>query len=92
MTVRLENALPLLSVYNGSTHRIPPQLSFWASKITHFRINQGQNIFFTWIRFGIRQISRPLGINDDSLNVFLVSQQNRLQKTEFLFDTFRDSE
>lgn len=31
MTVRLEKTLPLMSVSKGSMHRIPPQLSFWAS-------------------------------------------------------------
>lgn len=91
MTVRLENTLPLMSVCKGGMHQIPPQLSFWASQITHFQINQGQKVFFTWIRLDVRQISRPLGINDDRLNVFLVSQQNRLLKTEVLFDTFQGS-
>lgn len=91
MTVRLEKTLPLMSVSKGGMHRIPPQLSFWASQITHFQINQGQKDFFTSIRLDVRQTSRPLGINDDRLNVLLVSQQNRLLKTGVLFDTFQDS-
>lgn len=31
MTVRLEKTLPLMLVSKGGMHRIPPQLSFWAS-------------------------------------------------------------
>lgn len=91
MTVRLENTLPLMSACEGGMYRIPPQLSFWASQITHFQISQGQKVFFTWIHLDVSQISRPLGINDDRFNVFLFSQQNSLLKTEVLFDTFQDS-
>lgn len=91
MTVRLENTLPLMSACKGSTHHILQQLTFLANQITHFHINQGQKVFFTWINLDGRQISRPLDINNDRLNVLLVSQQNRLLKTQVLLDTFQDS-
>lgn len=76
--------LPLMSVCKRGMHRIPPQSSFQASQITHFQTNQGQKVFFTWVCLDVRQVSRPLGINDDMLNVFLVSQQSKLLKTEIL--------